>query len=473
LQNLPKTLDETYERILLDTDEEYRDVIVEALRWLCFSERTLTVRELAEAAVFSTYVEPPSKNAPLEIIFDEDALFQDPSDILKFLSGLVICVTDDDNDSSWEYDDTSQFNLAERPLEFITEESTIILSHFSVKEYLVSGRLRNEVEHFSMDEDHVHEILSTKCLYFLLYHHSSPSYPEDIADPSFFEYASREWHEHARKVDYESELTVLIISVFMTEHELRERFIDDLHFPESTSLGLTPLYIASSLGLYWPTKALLESGAAVNVKSGEYGNALQAAAGENQERIVQLLLDYGADVNMEGGTYGNALQVVSYLGHISIAKLLIDYGADINMRFYITKGFPTPLEQALAVWDKSMVQLLLDHGANVNTEAGYYDWYIDDDREFDSETLVMLLEHGAVFSKYRRCTGAEEALARKDFKGFEEILRKKWEEERENERKRMMGRVRMRVKVMEEEEKDEEDEEEEGVDFSRITNNSK
>jgi hypothetical protein len=28
----PKTLDETYERILLSTDEEYRDVIVEAFR---------------------------------------------------------------------------------------------------------------------------------------------------------------------------------------------------------------------------------------------------------------------------------------------------------------------------------------------------------------------------------------------------------------------------------------------------------
>ncbi|PMD38692.1 hypothetical protein L207DRAFT_385876, partial [Hyaloscypha variabilis F] len=72
--------------------------------------------------------------------------------------------------------------------------------------------------------------------------------------------------------------------------------------------------------------ALLESGAAVNVQGGEKGNALQAAAGRDQERIVQLLLDHGADVNM-GGTYGNALQVVSYLGHISIAKLLIDYGA--------------------------------------------------------------------------------------------------------------------------------------------------
>ena len=32
LDELPETLDETYERILLSTDEEYRDVIVEAFR---------------------------------------------------------------------------------------------------------------------------------------------------------------------------------------------------------------------------------------------------------------------------------------------------------------------------------------------------------------------------------------------------------------------------------------------------------
>jgi hypothetical protein len=105
LGNLPKTLDETYERILLSADEHYQDTIAEALRWLCFSEETLTIAQLAEAAVFSATVAPPSEEAPLEISFDKDAFFQDPLDILGLLSGLVVCLPVANTDDSDEWDD--------------------------------------------------------------------------------------------------------------------------------------------------------------------------------------------------------------------------------------------------------------------------------------------------------------------------------------------------------------------------------
>jgi hypothetical protein len=105
LGNLPKTLDETYERILLSADEDYQDTIAEALRWLCFSEETLTIAQLAEAAVFSATVAPPSEEAPLEISFDKDAFFQDPLDILGLLSGLVVCLPVANTDDSDEWDD--------------------------------------------------------------------------------------------------------------------------------------------------------------------------------------------------------------------------------------------------------------------------------------------------------------------------------------------------------------------------------
>jgi hypothetical protein len=83
-------LDETYERILSAIDEEHRVIAVAALRWLCFSKRTLTIEELAEAAVFSATVKTPREESPLEIVFDTGNRIEDPVDILGILSGLVV-----------------------------------------------------------------------------------------------------------------------------------------------------------------------------------------------------------------------------------------------------------------------------------------------------------------------------------------------------------------------------------------------
>lgn len=57
---------------------------------------------------------------------------------------------------------------------------------------------------------------------------------------------------------------------------------------------------------------LLEKGAEVNSRGGEYRNALQAASSERHDSFVQLLLEKGAEVNAQGGGYGNVFQVASF-----------------------------------------------------------------------------------------------------------------------------------------------------------------
>lgn len=49
LETLPKDLDETYDRILQRIPDEHVNYANSALTWLCFSERPLTLVELAEA----------------------------------------------------------------------------------------------------------------------------------------------------------------------------------------------------------------------------------------------------------------------------------------------------------------------------------------------------------------------------------------------------------------------------------------
>jgi hypothetical protein len=287
LGNLPKTLDETYERILLSTDEDYQDIIVEALRWLCFSEVTLTIAQLAEAAVFSATVESPSEEAPLEIFFDKDAFFQDPLDILGLLSGLVVCLPHANTDDSDEWADmyhseelyyTDKANKldsvvdsddmehqAPEPLAEIGVKSKILLSHFSVKEYLTSGRLRSQVCRFSMDKGRAHEVIATNCIYFILCFWESMDGLEVSSSRDFmdltqsrpiFDYACYYWDNHAREVDYESKLTDLIVVILKAEPGLRRFFLYTAESDDRNSPDISPLYFAADMQLYWPCKKL-------------------------------------------------------------------------------------------------------------------------------------------------------------------------------------------------------------------------
>jgi hypothetical protein len=93
LKSLPKTLDETYKRILSAINEEHRVIAVAALRWLCFSKRTLTIEELAEATVFSATVKTPREESPLEIVLILVTVSKIPSIFWVFYLGLSFALT--------------------------------------------------------------------------------------------------------------------------------------------------------------------------------------------------------------------------------------------------------------------------------------------------------------------------------------------------------------------------------------------
>lgn len=94
LKQLPKTLDETYERILRTIDEgQNADEAVKILIWLTYSERPLTAAEVLEVTGIVTGDNPR---------FDEEELLQDPNDILHVCSSIVSVITSDDGDY-WDF----------------------------------------------------------------------------------------------------------------------------------------------------------------------------------------------------------------------------------------------------------------------------------------------------------------------------------------------------------------------------------
>ncbi|KAK8132226.1 hypothetical protein PG999_000399 [Apiospora kogelbergensis] len=112
LARLPKGLNQTYERMLDTIDEDYVQDASAVLRWLCYSRLPLTLKQLAEIAAFR-------RSTGNQVVFDPEYRFEDPSEILAILTGLITVL---------EYNEPH-----EDP-----QDNMVILSHFSVSQYLKS-----------------------------------------------------------------------------------------------------------------------------------------------------------------------------------------------------------------------------------------------------------------------------------------------------------------------------------------------
>jgi hypothetical protein len=119
LSSLPRSLDETYRRILESIEEEEQAHVQRILQWLCFSKRPLRVEEIAVIYQVADRIQPPFAR--------EDGLFH-PDDIIGICRGLL----------SLSFLETTK----DRQVwcHFQTDKLQIVqLAHFSVKEYLFSS----------------------------------------------------------------------------------------------------------------------------------------------------------------------------------------------------------------------------------------------------------------------------------------------------------------------------------------------
>ena len=80
LESLPKTLDDTYTRILCNIDEGRSQYAFKILQWLTYSARPLELEELAEVLVINWEEDPR---------LDLENRFSEPRDILQICSSLV------------------------------------------------------------------------------------------------------------------------------------------------------------------------------------------------------------------------------------------------------------------------------------------------------------------------------------------------------------------------------------------------
>lgn len=160
-------------------------------------------------------------------------------------------------------------------------------------------------------------------------------------------------------------------------------------------------------------KEMLESLIAngVDVKTDKGGFALSMAAMVGKYENVEVLIAHGANVNAREPINGFTPlhQAVSYIGYrpmnpsgemppmdVGVAKskkkiveLLIEHGADVNNR---NKYGVTPLYSAAT---KEMAELLIKHGANVNAMNINNNTPLYDAISHNKEVVEVLIAHGA------------------------------------------------------------------------------
>ncbi|KAH0534080.1 hypothetical protein FGG08_007314, partial [Glutinoglossum americanum] len=237
LASLPKTLDDTYARILCSIDEVHRENALKILRWLAYSARPLQIEEVAEVIAVNIEDHPQ---------FDPERRFPEPRDILTICSSLVTV------------------GATEGSRDRVTREQ-IRLAHFSVKEYLVSERIRaGPASQYSIQEIHTNVSIAEICLAYLLQFDN----PTSLTFRTFEEfplarYAARYWTQHARVARKDMSAThLLIMELFLSKRDAYANWIRlfdpdrperELDITESLEKDMksipSPLYYASLVGL--------------------------------------------------------------------------------------------------------------------------------------------------------------------------------------------------------------------------------
>ena len=350
MRSLPKTLDETYSRILCGIAEEHREYAIRILQWLTYSARPLRIEELAETIAINTECKP---------WLDCDARFPEPQDILLICPGLATIEDDLGDDSGWESGHRST--------------SIVRLAHFSVKEYLVSERIQAQsAKEYAIREIPANQSIAAACLAYLLHFDQYDDLTsETMTEFPLARYAAEYWIQHVKIVGKDLGSTRSLSMELFLNHRIAYvnwvRFCDpenpwgkpDLE-RDSTSIA-TPLYYASMSGSDELVQSLLDEEVDVNARSGYFGNALQAASRRGDEAVVRLLLDKGADVNASSNAGFTALHVAAANENQSIVRVLVKNNASLDALNLFSE---TALHLASQSTSSAVVNILIEGGAN-------------------------------------------------------------------------------------------------------------
>ena len=374
LEELPESLDDTYERILREIRKPNQGHAHRLLQCLVAAVRPFRVKELAELLVFDFNAEGiPKLNLGWRWEDKEEA-------VMSACSGLVMIVKDGDS----------------RVVQF---------SHFSVKEFLTANRLAEpirDVSRYHIRLEAAHTILAQACLGVLLRLDDSID-RDSIENFPLARYAAQYWPTHARFENASSRIKDGMECLFdagkphfaawlWIYDEDRESSMTTMS-PEKPEA--VPLYYAARLGFRDLAEHLIgEHPEHVNARGGRDETPMHVAARAGHVDILSILHEHGADLEGRGIIGQRPLHRATMGGAPRAGKWLLDLGADINAQ---RDGGWTPLYQAAYFDEVEFTRMLLEHGARVDAQTNSGETPLHGTvKDWGSiQAARLLLEHGA------------------------------------------------------------------------------
>ena len=399
LNELPDTLDETYDRILKGINKAQKDNAHRLLQCLTVAVRPLRVEELAELLAFDFQASTEGGIPTLK----EDWRWDDEEEaVLSTCSSLLTIIPRDNS----------------RVVQF---------SHFSVKEYLTSSRLARspdgDILRFRIDLEPAHTIMVQACLAKLLRLDEQAGTGYAKMSP-LVDYAAEHWVDHAQFQKVSSRVRDGMDDLFDSSKPhfaawLRVHDLDEgWHGFSDYSRDGSPLYYAAFFGFYDLAEGLIKRHPEhINARGGCNLSPLPAALYKRHFDVANLLYRHDAAVDVQGESSCTPLFAASFGGQVDIVRWLLDHGADINAR---SNGRFTPLLYAADAMHFEAVQVLLEYHADINLQGGDGEtplsWVLShcSGKEKFVDMVRRLLEHGAdpnICTKYR-ITPLHEASSR-------------------------------------------------------------
>jgi len=345
---LPKSLDETYDRILLGIDEIHQPEVMKVLRALTVSMSQLTLEEIVEILAVDLDATPPR--------FEPDSRLLDPRTILSMCSSLVTT----SRQEQWD----------------ALGSKTLRLAHASVADYLTRPNPSGPSQ-FHFTRNSASQFLAQTCLAYLLNPEFSggdngltrAEVKQRLKTFPFLRHTASFWPKYLKKEagDPEEHLTP-------RTKEILQMFFSTSKLPNGGNFAA------------W-VRMLIPSSPASHVQN---THPLYYAASYGLIEVVRIILDTeeGLDINALGGrAHATALHVAVYRDHIDVARLLLERGAEPNIPNNVNES---PMYWACANGNRKMQALLEQYGAGPSRDAIWNRFSRDRERVPDARSASGL-----------------------------------------------------------------------------------